>query len=85
MDTETGEEVLVAFDERMLISGASGSGKSWSIRPLMATAHLRGDLVFVDGKGEEATLWDGVCRVAVTADEINLLIDEVHAEMTRRA
>ncbi|WP_161983105.1 type IV secretory system conjugative DNA transfer family protein, partial [Candidatus Frankia alpina] len=85
VDTETGEEVLVPFDERMLISGASGAGKSWSTRPLMATAHLRGDLVFLDGKGEEATLWDGVCRVAVTAAEINLVIDEVHAEMTRRA
>ncbi|WP_207634430.1 type IV secretory system conjugative DNA transfer family protein [Candidatus Frankia alpina] len=85
VDTETGEEVLVAFDERMLISGASGSGKSWAARPLMATAHLRGDLVFVDGKGEEATLWDGICRVAVTPAEIDLTIDEVHAEMTRRA
>ncbi|THJ21093.1 ATP-binding protein, partial [Candidatus Frankia alpina] len=51
----------------------------------MATAHLRGDLVFVDGKGEEATLWDGICRCAVTAAEIDMAIDEVYAEMTRRA
>ncbi|MER6604306.1 MarR family transcriptional regulator [Streptomyces parvus] len=83
-DTETGEPVLVPFDERMLIAGASGTGKSWSTRPLLATAHLRGDLVLIDGKGEEGTVWESVCRVAVEADEIEDAIDEIHAEMNRR-
>src|SRR5690606_36183456 len=27
LDTETGDEVLVPFDERLLVSGASGTGK----------------------------------------------------------
>jgi S-DNA-T family DNA segregation ATPase FtsK/SpoIIIE len=84
LDTETGEEVLMPFDERLLISGASGTGKSWSSRPLMATAHLRGDLVLIDGKGEEATIWEAVCRVAVEAYEIEEAIDQAHAEMNRR-
>lgn len=84
LDTETGEEVLIPFDERMLIAGASGTGKSWSTRPLMATAHLRGDFVLIDGKGEEANEWDGICRCAVELDEIDDVIDEIHAEMNRR-
>lgn len=84
IDTETGDEVLIPFDERMLVAGASGTGKSWSTRPLMATAHLRGDFVLIDGKGEEANEWDGICRTAVEFDEIDALIDELHAEMTRR-
>lgn len=84
LDTETGDEVLVPFDERLLVSGASGTGKSWSTRPLMATAHLRGDLLLIDGKGEEANIWEAVCRVAVEPDEITAAVDEAHAEMTRR-
>ncbi|MBO7938144.1 winged helix-turn-helix domain-containing protein [Streptomyces sp. S9] len=84
LDTETGDEVLIPFDERLLVSGASGTGKSWSFRPLMATAHLRGALLLIDGKGEEANIWESVCRVAVEAAEIAAAIDEAHAEMTRR-
>ncbi|MFD6415848.1 ATP-binding protein [Streptomyces sp. NPDC060194] len=84
LDTETGDEVLVPFDERLLVSGASGTGKSWSFRPLMATAHLRGDVLLIDGKGEEANIWEAVCRVAVERDEIATAIDDAHAEMTRR-
>ncbi|MER7576329.1 ATP-binding protein [Streptomyces sp. NPDC126514] len=84
LDTETGDEVLIPFDERLLVSGASGTGKSWSFRPLMATAHLRGDLLLIDGKGEEANIWDSACRVAVERDEITDTVDDAHAEMTRR-
>ncbi|MEU6696138.1 FtsK/SpoIIIE domain-containing protein, partial [Streptomyces massasporeus] len=84
LDTETGDEVLVPFDERLLVSGASGTGKSWSFRPLMATAHLRGDLMLIDGKGEEANVWEAVCRVAVEPAEITAAVAEAHAEMTRR-
>lgn len=84
LDTETGDEVLVPFDERLLVSGASGTGKSWSFRPMMATAHMRGDLLLIDGKGEEANVWESVCRVAVEPDEITDAVDEAHAEMNRR-
>ncbi|MFD4538295.1 MarR family transcriptional regulator [Streptomyces bauhiniae] len=84
LDTETGDEVLIPFDERLLVSGASGTGKSWSFRPLMATAHLRGDLLLIDGKGEEANVWETVCRVAVEQAEIVQAIRDAHAEMNRR-
>lgn len=84
LDVETGEPVLIPLDERLLISGASGTGKSWSTRPLMATAHLLGDLVMIDGKGEEANIWEKVCRTAVEQAEVLGLVDEVHNEMSRR-
>ncbi len=84
LDTETGDEVLIPFDERLLVSGASGTGKSWSFRPLIATAHLRGDAVLIDGKGEEANVWEPVLRVAVESGEITGAVDDAHAEMTRR-
>ncbi|MEU8944017.1 ATP-binding protein [Streptomyces sp. NPDC048489] len=84
VDIETGDEVLVPFAERLLVSGASGTGKSWSTRPLMATAHLRGDMALIDGKGEESIPWDGICRCANEPDEIDAVIDDAHAEMVRR-
>ncbi|MET7742730.1 ATP-binding protein [Streptomyces sp. NPDC005385] len=84
VDIETGDEVLIPFAERLLVSGASGTGKSWSTRPLMATAHLRGDMALIDGKGEESIPWDGICRCANEPDEIDAVIDDAHAEMVRR-
>ncbi|QBZ73564.1 FtsK-like DNA translocase [Streptomyces phage Mischief19] len=84
INTETGDEVAVQFDERLLICGASGTGKSWSTRPLLAHAHLNGDLVMLDGKGEEANIWGDVCRVAIEAEEIEALIDAIHDEMSTR-
>lgn len=84
INTETGEPVLVKFVERTLICGASGTGKSWSTRPLLAHAHIHGDLVFLDGKGEEGNVWQDVCRVANEADEIEEVIDALHDEMGRR-
>lgn len=83
-DTETGDEVLVQFDERLLITGASGTGKSWSSRPLMAHAHLRGELLLIDGKGEEANIWRGICQTATDTDEVIDAIDYAHDVMTQR-
>jgi MarR family len=84
LDIETGEEVLIPYAERLLVSGASGTGKSWSVRPLMGTAHIRGDMVLIDGKGEESIPWDGICRTANEPTEIDAVIDEAHAEMVSR-
>jgi hypothetical protein len=84
LDVETGEPVMIPFDERLLVSGASGTGKSWSVRPLMAAAHMLGDLALIDGKGEEANLWEKVCRTAVEQAEVLGLVDEAHGEMNRR-
>lgn len=84
IDIETGEEVFIPYAERLLVSGASGTGKSWSTRPLMATSHLRGDMVLIDGKGEESIPWEGICRTANESYEIDAVIDEAHGEMVRR-
>lgn len=84
INTETGEPVLIHFDERTLLCGASGTGKSWASRPMMAHAHHYGDLVLIDGKGEEGTVWASVARVVIEADEILAMIDELHAEMNDR-
>lgn len=84
LDTVTGRPVQVPLDCRLIVCGMSGSGKSWSSRSLMARAHLVGDLVYVDGKGEEATIWEKICRVAVEPNEIRAAVAEVHREMNRR-
>jgi S-DNA-T family DNA segregation ATPase FtsK/SpoIIIE len=86
-DTVTGEEVDIPRNERLLVGGASGSGKSWSTRALMARAVVHPDeklACFIDGKGEEATVWRGVCPCAVEHEEIIDAIEEAHAEMLRR-
>jgi S-DNA-T family DNA segregation ATPase FtsK/SpoIIIE len=87
VDTVTGKPVDIPIDARLLVCGASGSGKSWSLRPLMARAVLAPDahLVFIDGKGEEADgPWAGICRTAVEPDEIRAVVAELHREMNRR-
>lgn len=86
VDTVTGKEVDIPHDYRLLIAGASGSGKSWATRPLMARSVVRPDreVILIDGKGEEATVWCDVCRTAVEPYEIIELIDELHDDMWRR-
>lgn len=88
LDTVTGREVDVPRNERLLVGGASGSGKSWSTRALMARAvvHPNEELGgFIDGKGEEATVWRGICTCAVTHEEIIEMIEREHARMEERA
>lgn len=84
VNTETGDRAYVQFDERLLVCGASGTGKSWSVRPMLAHAHTYGDLVILDGKGEEGNVWGDVCRVGNDQQEIDDLIDAIHAEMNER-
>lgn len=84
-DTETGAEVLVELDKRFVWAGCSGSGKSWSLRNLMAAAHHTGAVVFFDPKGEETYgAWGDVVRCAVEPEELVALLKEVHEEMLRR-
>ncbi len=88
LDTVTGLEVDVPRKERLLVGGASGSGKSWSTRALMARAVIDPNEelgCFIDGKGEEATVWRGICSCAVTQEEIIEAIEREHARMEERA
>lgn len=86
VDTVTGDEVDIPYDFRLLLAGASGSGKSWAMRPLMARSVIRPDrnVILIDGKGEEANAWSGVCRTAVEPAETVELVDELHDDMFRR-
>ncbi|MFE0472430.1 hypothetical protein ACFW2V_12520 [Streptomyces sp. NPDC058947] len=87
-DTVTGEEVDVPRDQRLLVGGSSGSGKSWSTRALMARAVVHPDEElghFIDGKGEESIWWRKVCKCAITHEEIIDAIEYEYAVMEERA
>lgn len=86
VDTVTGKEVHVPVESRLLMAGASGAGKSWSLRPLMARDVVDPDVdpYFLDGKGEEAAMWDGILHIAVEDSEIVSRIEEVYDDMMSR-
>ncbi|MGW0169191.1 DUF7343 domain-containing protein [Streptomyces sp. NPDC003343] len=86
VDTVTGEEVNVPLGQRMLIAGRSGSGKSWSARPLLFDAS-EGDtnaLAIIDLKQVEARCWDHRARVATTPEAVEQLVAELVAEQAER-
>lgn len=86
VDTVTGEEVQVSWDHRLVVAGAPGAGKSWSLRPLMARSVIREDhrVILVDGKGDEANVWRGVVQTAVDPEEIIDCIECEYALMMKR-
>lgn len=86
IDTVTGGPVMVPLGRRMLVTGTSGSGKSWSTRPLLAEASEYTDhrLVVVDMKQVEARNWEHRARTASTPDDILEVSDELLAEMHER-
>lgn len=86
VNTVTGETVSVPLGRRMLIAGTSGSGKSWSTRALLAEASETEDhrLVVIDPKRVEAINWQHRARIAITADEVLDVTDELVAEMHER-
>lgn len=86
VDTITGEPVMVPLGRRMLIAGTSGSGKSWSTRALLAEGSEAPDhrLIVIDPKRVEAINWQHRARVAISADEVLDVTDELVAEMHDR-
>lgn len=86
VDTVTGETVPVPLGKRIMFAGTSGSGKSWSARPLMAEASERDDhrLVIFDRKYIEARNWEHRARTATELDEMRELCDELEAEGEQR-
>lgn len=85
LDTDTGQAVPIP-PGRLLVAGTSGAGKSVALRVLMASALLAEEptaVVYLDGKGEESSLWHNV-RVAVEPDEIDAAITEVTEEAGER-
>ena len=86
VNTITGETVKTPLGKRMLIAGTSGSGKSWSARPLMAEASEYEDhrLVIFDRKHIEGKTWNHRARVVVELEEMDELCDELTAEGEER-
>lgn len=84
--TDTGQAVPIP-PGRLLVAGTSGAGKSVALRVLMAGALLAEEptaVIYLDGKGEESSLWLHCARVAVEPDEINQAITEVTEEAQER-
>ena len=86
IDTVTGETVAVPLGRRMLVAGTSGSGKSWSARPILAEASEYDDhrLIILDMKRVEARLWKHRARIAVNPAEIQEVLTELAAELSDR-
>lgn len=83
---DTGETIDVPLGRRMLFAGCSGSGKSWSARPLMAEASEHADhrLVVIDLKVTEARNWQHRARIATETEQIDQVTAELIAEGERR-
>jgi S-DNA-T family DNA segregation ATPase FtsK/SpoIIIE len=83
---DTGETVPVPLGRRILFAGCSGSGKSWSARPLMAEASEYDDhrLIVIDLKVTEARNWQHRARIATEADQIDQVTAELISEGERR-
>lgn len=83
---DTGEEVPVPLGRRILFAGTSGSGKSWSARPLMAEASEYEDhrLVLIDFKIIEARNWQHRARIAFDPEHLDQVTGELVEEGERR-
>lgn len=83
---DTGETIPVPLGRRILFAGCSGSGKSWSARPLMAEASEHEDhrLILIDRKHTEARNWQHRARIATEADHIDQVTDELIREGEQR-
>ena len=86
LDADTAEVVAVNTDERLLVAGTSGSGKSVALRVLMAEALAKphAALVILDLKRAEGALWRHTARVENEPEGVQAVIDELIAEMKER-
>lgn len=86
IDVTTGEEVDLETYHRMLIAGASRSGKTVMLRVLMAKVAQdpNARLILIDAKRVEAARWKHVARTASTAEGISSLMGEIKHEMDER-
>lgn len=86
LDADTAEVAHVNTDERLLVAGTSGSGKSVALRVLMAEALAKphAALVILDLKRAEGALWRHTARVENEPEGVQAVIDELIAEMKER-
>lgn len=86
LDTVTGEPVVLTPYGFRLVAGATGMGKSVTIRPWIAqvNANPAAATIYIDPKHQEYRLWDGKCRVEHEKPAIYKLAKELQAELARR-
>lgn len=86
LDADTAEVVSVNTDERLLVAGTSGAGKSVALRVLMADALAKPytALVILDLKRAEGALWRHTARVESEPEGVQGVIDELITEMKER-
>ncbi|MEU5859333.1 FtsK/SpoIIIE domain-containing protein [Nocardiopsis dassonvillei] len=86
VDVTTGQEVDLPVYHRMLIAGASRSGKTVLLRVLMAKVAQDPNacLVLIDAKRVEAARWKHVARTASSPQAISALTEELKHEMDDR-
>jgi hypothetical protein len=86
LDADTAEVVQVNTDERLLVAGTSGSGKSVALRVLMAEALSKphAALVILDLKRTEGALWRHTARVESEPEGVQAVVDELIEEMKER-
>lgn len=86
LDADTAGTIRVNTDERLLVAGTSGSGKSVALRVLLAAALAKphAALVILDLKRAEGALWRHTARVENEPEGVQGVIDELIAEMKER-
>lgn len=82
VNTVTGDLIPAPLGKRLLIAGTSGSGKSWSARPLLAEASEWPDhrLVIFDRKYVEGRTWEHRARIVCELEDMDALCDELEEE-----
>jgi S-DNA-T family DNA segregation ATPase FtsK/SpoIIIE len=82
----TGEPVVLSPYGFRLVAGATGMGKSVTMRPWIAEvlANPNAAVIYIDPKHQEYRLWDGKCRVEHEKPAIYALAKELQAELARR-
>jgi S-DNA-T family DNA segregation ATPase FtsK/SpoIIIE len=87
VDTLTGEEVSLPLHRQIQVAGAKGSGKSWTLRPLMCQGMLNPnyELSYIDPKMVEGAALRGLIPVATSPEAALDLIGGSHDDMFQRA
>jgi hypothetical protein len=86
LDADTAEGVHINTDDRILVAGTSGAGKSVALRVIMADVLMEPNtaLVILDLKKVEGALWRHTARVETEPGGIQDVIDDLIAEMKER-
>ncbi|MCP9209661.1 FtsK/SpoIIIE domain-containing protein [Streptomyces sp. NEAU-Y11] len=86
VDSVTGQVVEIPFLSQIQFSGAKGSGKSWAMRPSMASLALNPDfeVLYLDPKMVEGKRWQGLVHTYFPGDFPDIL-EECAEDLSRRA